>query len=230
MTEMTHKWEDAGHGKAPFKVVGIFEMPAPSMAEHNPAAYQNAMNAIPFGYRVGSCGVCGMGLSVNFLINSADGNKFAVGCECVKKAGDHGMIETVKLMKNKRTREINRQKRSDKHQADLQAQRDRNNGLTDSEVWEQERATELKEQEKKMQPVLDITCELASQIRDGKQGFCDSIAEELDRGIIPYGRGLDLTCEILAKKFGRKSSTAYCERYDHIEALLEEAATLRMAI
>jgi len=230
MTEMIHKWEDAGHGKAPFKVVGICEIPAPSLAEHNPSAYEKAMKSLPHGYRVGSCGVCGMGLSVNFLINSADGNKFAVGCECVKKAGDHGMIETVKLMKNKRNRQIAQEKREAAHQAKVQAERDRNGGLTDWEVEEQKRNEEKIEREQKMQPVYDITREIASLLRDGKGGFCDSIAADLDNGLIPSGRAYDLTCEIIAKKSGRKSSTKYWERYDQIEALLVEAYDIYMAI
>src|ERR1700748_2403557 len=85
-----HPFEVAGLGLAPFRCVGAYSLPSPSMAEQNPQAYQNALRDMPKGWGIGSCAYCGMGLVHNFLIRSKDGKGFVVGSECVAKADDKG--------------------------------------------------------------------------------------------------------------------------------------------
>lgn len=63
---------------------------------------------------------------------------------------------------------------------------------------------------------------LADRISDGRNGFCDSIAETLRNGDLPYGRGLSITKDILAKQAGRYNSKAYNAEYEKIENLFDE--------
>ena len=86
-----HVFEKAGLGKAPFKFAGM--------------VYQN----IQYGQRVigsvrgveittkpgGTCDYCGTYIVNMFNVESADGNKFHVGCECIRKAGDAGLMKVV---------------------------------------------------------------------------------------------------------------------------------------
>jgi hypothetical protein len=73
MTATTHPFEKAGLGYAPFRCVGCrenwFEMPG-------------------FGRKPGgTCDYCGTGILYEFVIKSADGKSFVVGCDCVRKTG-----------------------------------------------------------------------------------------------------------------------------------------------
>ena len=65
---------------------------------------------------------------------------------------------------------------------------------------------------------------VADLIADGKGGFCDSIANTLRSGETPYGKGWNLTCDIIAKKAGRRGSKAYDAEYERIETILDKAA------
>lgn len=95
MTNDIHVFEKAGLGKAPFKVVGF-----------TVEKYQACQGApIQVG---GSCDYCGTGIMNTYHIQSADGNTFKVGCECVNKTGDKGMIKRVQKMERDR-------KRKDRH-------------------------------------------------------------------------------------------------------------------
>ena len=89
--EQVHVFEAAGLGKAPFRFVGL--------------AYQH----MAYGMRVigqvrgveisttpgGSCAYCGTAITNMYNIESADGNQFHVGCECVNKANDAGLKKQV---------------------------------------------------------------------------------------------------------------------------------------
>ena len=80
-----HVFEKAGLGKAPFKLIGFSECifkPAPDV----PA-------------RPGtSCDYCGTGIMTVCHIRGADGKQFKVGCNCVEKTGDAGLIRAYKTL------------------------------------------------------------------------------------------------------------------------------------
>lgn len=107
-TETSHPWERMGLGKAPYRCVGMCQIPSVSLCEANPIAYEIAMRALPHDFHVGSCHVCGAGLVYNYMILSADGHKFVVGCECVMKLGMSDKLtaevraEKAKLLKAQR--------------------------------------------------------------------------------------------------------------------------------
>jgi hypothetical protein len=72
-TSTVHPFERAGLGHAPYRCYGCrenrFEMPG-------------------FGWKPGgSCDYCGTGILYEYVIKSADGVEFVVGCDCVNKTG-----------------------------------------------------------------------------------------------------------------------------------------------
>lgn len=83
-----HSFEAAGLGQAPFKVVG-FESTADRIGEMTQRAAKGLMYTTnPCG---GTCAYCGQAIFNVFVIQAADGKKFKVGSDCVKKAGDAGI-------------------------------------------------------------------------------------------------------------------------------------------
>lgn len=91
MNQEIHPFEKSGLGKAPFRFVFCYSIPPASLAAQNPEAYNAALREMPRGVGVGSCRHCGMCLTHNFIIESADGKRSAVGCECVSKAGQSAL-------------------------------------------------------------------------------------------------------------------------------------------
>lgn len=133
-----HLFEAAGLGQGPFRCVGMFSLPAPSLAGQNPDAYNNALRMMPRGYGCGTCAYCGQAIMHCYLIQSADGQRFAVGSECVLKTGDGKMIRRRDLLRRRAEREAREAERKakqairrreweaaeQKRQAALQAERD----------------------------------------------------------------------------------------------------------
>lgn len=80
--ETKHVWEIAGLGQAPYTYIG-----------HTTEHYQACPGApIQVG---GSCDFCGQGISEMYRFRSADGKVFKVGSNCVKRAGDKGLIRMI---------------------------------------------------------------------------------------------------------------------------------------
>lgn len=100
-----HCFEKSGLGKAPFRCVGLFSLPSPSLAERNPDAFNNALRELPRGVGCGSCQYCGTAIMHNFLIQSADGMRFVVGSDCVARTGDAGLVKQVRAERLKVVRE-----------------------------------------------------------------------------------------------------------------------------
>lgn len=77
-----HRFEAAGLGKAPFRCIGVNE---------------NVYRACPGAPAQpgGCCAYCGMGIRYEYMIVSADGKGFTVGCDCVAKVGDAGLKKVV---------------------------------------------------------------------------------------------------------------------------------------
>lgn len=97
-----HVFERAGLGRAPFKVVGSFEL---KWQAHPGAPIQPG----------GSCDYCGQGIMYAAAIRSADGKQFKVGCDCVARTGDAGLLKAYKNHPD--TRKRNRQKAALKDEA-----------------------------------------------------------------------------------------------------------------
>lgn len=97
-----HKFERAGLGQAPFRCVGFSEERGPIRR----ALPNGVMMEIGSpGQPMGTCDYCGQGIANVFHILSADGRRFKVGCDCVQKTGDAGLVKVVSKQANKIRRE-----------------------------------------------------------------------------------------------------------------------------
>lgn len=108
LTKRIHCFEAAGLGKAPFTYVGMVDQDI---------RYGNRVVSIKPGIEIetkpgGSCAYCGTYIVNMFNVRSADGNVFHVGCECIKKTGDEGLIRKVDaaVKKMRKAREIAKKK------------------------------------------------------------------------------------------------------------------------
>lgn len=116
MSETIHAFEQAGLGKAPFRYVGM---------EYQEISYGQAVvghaGGVPITTKPGGlCAYCGQYIVNMFGVESADGNRFHVGCECIRKTGDAGMMKLVAADEKKRKnaqREAaeKRRKENDRH-------------------------------------------------------------------------------------------------------------------
>ena len=75
-------------------VVGFFSLPSPSLAEHNPAAYNAAMADAPVG--AGSCAHCGTGILHHVIIRLADDSRAFIGTSCAEKVGSERVRQCVR--------------------------------------------------------------------------------------------------------------------------------------
>ena len=232
MTEkvLDHKWERADLGKPPYRFIGLYSYPSKGLLEAgNIEGYNNQMRMAP-DFIGGVCHYCGTPIMHFYMCQSADGHKFAVGSECVGNIGDAKLMTAAKKAKNAMLREQARERRAKKEEADrlaceaaLQEERDRNGGLTD---WEVEQKAAAEAEAARVAPIVEILEPLAYRLADGRGGFCDSVARDLRRGQIPYGRGRDIMIEILAKDAGRMNSKAYDKEWDLMNAEVLKAEQL----
>jgi hypothetical protein len=77
-----HKFEIGGLGKAPFRFVGMSE---------NRISYPDGTSKPG-----GTCDYCSTGILLEFHIKSADGKESIVGCNCIEKVDDRGLIQAYK--------------------------------------------------------------------------------------------------------------------------------------
>lgn len=97
-----HKFEAAGLGKAPFRYVGM----------------EVKLHVIP-GVCVkagSSCDYCMTAIANCFWIKSADGRRFKVGCDCIRKLGDGDpqLVKAVDAAEKKRLKEEKLRKEAEK--------------------------------------------------------------------------------------------------------------------
>ncbi len=72
-------------GLSKAEIIGYFSMPAPFLAQHNPAAYESAMASMP--KRAGTCSHCGMGIRHHVVIRDAMGQVRFIGTTCASQVG-----------------------------------------------------------------------------------------------------------------------------------------------
>lgn len=84
--ETIHCFEKAGLGKAPFRYVGVqFQDMRYGERVVNVGGVECTTHA------GGTCEYCGHYIVNMFVIESADGNRFHVGCDCLAKVGEKGL-------------------------------------------------------------------------------------------------------------------------------------------
>ncbi len=145
-----HLWQEQGLGVAPFHVETIISFPGKHLLEagcveaYNNQAADACQRARAYGVHLCTCDSCGMALQNNFVIRDANKKFFVVGCDCALKTGDTVVMERAKYLEKKRVEAIKeakiqeaRERRLAEVRKQLDAQREKNGGLTDREVQEQ---------------------------------------------------------------------------------------------
>ena len=88
-TGAVHKFEVAGLGKAPFRFTG-------EVTEKTYVACQGAP------VQPGStCDYCGTAIRYEFWIESSDARRSKVGCDCIRKHGDAGLLQAISAAERK---------------------------------------------------------------------------------------------------------------------------------
>lgn len=101
MADLIHLFELANLGKAPFTLARVEELS-----------------------RGGSCDFCGTAIRWAFWLNSTDGRTFKVGCDCIHKSGDRGLIDLAERERKERARAARHSKAEAKRRAAYQAVKD----------------------------------------------------------------------------------------------------------
>lgn len=105
-----HPFEKAGLGTAPFRCVGVYKN-----------VYCAGVGApVQPG---GSCDFCGTGIMYEYQIKSADGRRFKVGCDCVRRTGGESHVAGIRAERLKLAREQRSLKR-EARQTEWKAQRE----------------------------------------------------------------------------------------------------------
>ena len=98
-----HPFEKAGLGKAPFRFVSVQD--------------SRAIN----GHGLTSCDYCGTAIRWQFLIESFDGKGAKVGCDCIARVHDHGLLTLAKTAKRNHLSALRREARETKRSAERAA-------------------------------------------------------------------------------------------------------------
>ena len=126
-THKIHPFTKSGLGEAPFRFVGMTE-------QRGPIKVTDPKTGVTFecgspGQPMGSCDHCGTGIAFCYAIESADGKRSVVGCDCILKLAldsnarscvDAALIREVKAEKRKLDRAA-RQRRAAEKLARLEA-------------------------------------------------------------------------------------------------------------
>lgn len=91
-------------GPGPYRFVGFFELVLPSEANQGRHNYHMAP---PTENGCGSCRHCGRGIIYNYIVQTGEGKRFAVGCECIQKVGGNGEFSNLSTFE-KHQRELKR--------------------------------------------------------------------------------------------------------------------------
>lgn len=158
-TVRTHRWELAGLGRAPFTYLGMHEQ------RHDMGG----------GYSKpgGTCDYCGQGILYCFRVQSSDGKKFVVGCDCI--AHCHDPAEKIVVQAKRALKEYKRAKagegRAAKRKAEAEARQAR---------WAAER--EANAARLATDPLyLRIKAVVGVATRDGANGFLVDMRDSMEK-------------------------------------------------
>ena len=225
MTKCVH--ENFQFGEAPFRFIGVWSAPSRSLLEQNPSAYNLQMQAKPKFCHFG-CDHCGTAIEHHYVLRDAKGDKYCVGSSFIAKVGNGVNLSDAEAAERQRQRDLRRARAEAKreqqrlaHEAKLDAQRQRNGGLTDNELAMQKIEQEREQQRIANEQKYDY---FISGLSEAYGYFAKDVAQGLREGRQPSGRGVTIMLEIIAKNAGRRGSKAYEAAFTEAEAMWEEVA------
>lgn len=228
-----HPFERAGMDYGPYRFIGVVSIPSPTLAEHNPEAYNLALRMLPRDL-VGGCGTCsccGRAIMNICIIRAGSGRRYGVGVDCVEKTrmpalANKAKVEMAREVRRKRA-EVRAAKREAKRQAWL-ASVDPETGKTHGQLAEEARQARLAaiaaEDAAREAARLAAVEQLAFLLPalDGCAGdFAYSMASDIRSGRAPRGRALAIVLEIDARhNGGRRGSKGFIARWNESAARL----------
>jgi hypothetical protein len=207
---MTHPFTVSGLGEAPFKLVAVAQIPPISLAESNPAAYQRGIAMLPPG--CGTCKHCGMAIMLNFIVESAEGRRSAIGCDCIRKLGhvDKPLVKAVDEAARKLAREKRQAAAAVKREARAAAWR------AERAQWEIDNAERLAREKAEREAAAAALVARAQRfafmlpaLRSAESSWCSEIADAIEAGRPPTGRAVEILRDIYGRRFGRKGSAKF---------------------
>lgn len=194
----THKFEIAGLGKYPFRCTAIVERSAP--------------NGDGTSHPSGTCDYCGNCIKYCCVIESADGKRFEVGSDCVRKSNDRGLVNMVKRAKQAA--------RAAQQRAEWEAKRNTPEAIAGRARIEAERAAQQAQIADEHAQIAANQAWLIGALNNQPGDFCRSMARELAgrRFCDLSQRCRDIIADIYCKQFGRYNSKAYWAAMDELEA------------
>lgn len=204
--KLTHVWQEAGLGQAPFRCTGHMDT----------------------GSVTTTCDYCGAGLRYVFFVQDANGHSFKVGMDCIDRTGDVRVTTAAKQAKAQADRERRQAEYEERRkeqmlawQAELDRQRAINGGETD-----QERSLRI-EKQKQDELVERVNGWLIAQfkLRNPNHGGWDGLNDLLRTPITQKSeRYISIVRDTWCKTTGgRRGSKAYTEAeskfWDHMEAV-----------
>lgn len=225
MTKCVH--ENFQFGEAPFRFIGVWSAPSRSLLEQNPSAYNLQMQAKPKFCHFG-CDHCGTAIEHHYVLRDAKGDKYCVGSSCIAKVSNVVNLSDAEAAERQRQRDLRRARAEAKreqqrlaHEAKLDAQRERNGGLTDNELAMQKMEQEREQQRIANEQKYDY---FIGGLSEAYGYFAKDVAQGLREGRQPAGRGVTIMLEIIAKNAGRRGSKAYEAAFTEAEAKWEKVA------
>lgn len=235
---VTHVWQDAGLGTAPFRCVALISIPSKALCEANPTAYNIAMaDACAAGRRYGvdlcMCQYCGMSLTHNAVIKDAKGHHFVVGLDCAGRTSDAKLIGQAEALERKRQAEIRAAKKAARaaaaaakraerlaaQQAEEEAQRLRNGGQTDAELEVARREAEQAAARREVAAANGWVSDVLAAVPYASS-FVAGIRADLDGGR-PLAKLSPRALEIVAEIWSKQTSGSRAGTAKYLAALAE---------
>jgi hypothetical protein len=199
----THTFTEMGLGRAPFRVLSVEDK----------------------GKVAGSCDYCCTGIRYYVWISSADGQRSKVGMDCVERAGEKGLVDVVKRERNRLARERAAARRVAEHAAAMQAQRDRNGGLTDWELAQLHAEEAEARRFAALRPAIDLLAPFADKLGELEwSDYAQQLSVRLVRVALDESR-FGQWCDHYSKHAcgNRRGTKAYKADYQAFKAALSAA-------
>lgn len=219
MENKVHPFEMSGLGLAPFRFVGVWTQPSipdGSASTGQVEAYNLDMQSKPECCQY-FCAHCGTPIMVHCMIENSEGKRYAVGQDCIAKYDSEGCADETLIAVKQRERELRRIRRTEKARRDHENWLDtvcNDQGETNRERYDREFAEQEQEKADTKIAVLNKWGFLVDALRNSGS-FGIELANSIENGQEPYGRGGDIALEIFAKQAGRKNSKAFDEAYEY---------------
>lgn len=113
-------------GEGPYRLVDFFALILPSETNQGRNNFHLAPKNLKGG--CGTCAHCGRGIINNYIVQNYEGDRFAIGSECVEKCNVEGQFENMSVFE-KQQRQLKRKQGQDRRKKQSLVLHDEISGL-----------------------------------------------------------------------------------------------------